>query len=132
MEGRTYVPAVRGWQVAVDNLATVPVVALGLGSVAGLGAARMAASHYSLLVQDSAQMFVAGPPVVARVDDPIEKNDLGGSDIHARTAPSMTRSPAKPRLLPRPAGFCPTCRPLSTICRRVIRQKTTATAARIG
>ena len=39
MAGRTYIPAVRGWDVVVDNLSTVPVVALALGSVAGLGAA---------------------------------------------------------------------------------------------
>jgi acetyl-CoA carboxylase carboxyltransferase component len=62
----------------------VPVVALALGSVAGLGAARVAASHYSLMVKETSQMFVAGPPVVARVDAPIGKNELGGSDIHTR------------------------------------------------
>src|SRR5216683_2394073 len=33
------------------NLGQVPVVALGLGSVAGLGAARMAASHYSIMTK---------------------------------------------------------------------------------
>jgi len=84
MEGRTYVPAVRGWNVVIDNLSTAPVVALGLGSVAGLGAARVAASHYSVLVRETAQMFVAGPPVVARVGEQLEKNELGGSDIHSR------------------------------------------------
>ncbi len=84
MEGRTYVPAVRGWDVVMDNLSTVPVVALALGSVAGLGAARVAASHYSVMVKETSQMFVAGPPVVARVAEEISKNDLGGSDIHTR------------------------------------------------
>src|SRR6185295_9434420 len=34
-------------QVAL-NMGRIPVVALGLGSVAGLGAARLAGSHYSL------------------------------------------------------------------------------------
>ena len=34
-----------------DNLAEVPVVGLGLGSVAGLGAARLAASHYSVMTK---------------------------------------------------------------------------------
>ena len=29
-------------------------------------------------------MFVAGPPVVARIGEPIGKNELGGSDIHTR------------------------------------------------
>ena len=42
------------------NLATVPVVSLGLGPVAGFGAAKVVASHYSLLVRGQSQMFVAG------------------------------------------------------------------------
>ena len=84
MEGRTYVPAVRGWNFVIDNLSTVPVVALALGSVAGLGAARVAASHYSVMVKETSQMFVAGPPVVARVGQNLSKNELGGSDIHTR------------------------------------------------
>ena len=46
------------------NLGRVPVVALGLGSVAGLGAARMAASHYSVMTKETSALFVAGPPVV--------------------------------------------------------------------
>jgi acetyl-CoA carboxylase carboxyltransferase component len=62
----------------------VPVVALGLGSVAGLGAARLVTSHYSLLVAGSAQMFIAGPPVVARIGETLTKEELGGSEIHAR------------------------------------------------
>ena len=58
---------VRGFYCMTANLAQVPVVALGLGSVAGLGAARLVASHYSIMTKSSA-MFVAGPPVVARVE----------------------------------------------------------------
>lgn len=68
----------------VDNLAKVPVVALALGSTAGLGAARVAASHYSVMVKETSQMFVAGPPVVARTGETLTKNELGGSDIHTR------------------------------------------------
>ena len=83
-EGRTYIPAVRGWEVVVDNLSNVPVVGLALGSTAGLGAARVAASHYSVMVKETSQMFVAGPPVVARVGETLSKNELGGSDIHTR------------------------------------------------
>jgi acetyl-CoA carboxylase carboxyltransferase component len=84
IEGRTLLPSIPMWQLCVDNLSQVPVVALALGSVAGLGAARVAASHYSVIVKDSAQMFVAGPPVVARVGETLDKNELGGSDIHTR------------------------------------------------
>src|SRR5205807_197562 len=43
------------------NLGRVPVVALGLGSVAGLGAARMAASHYSVMTKQPSRWFVARP-----------------------------------------------------------------------
>jgi acetyl-CoA carboxylase carboxyltransferase component len=81
---RTYVPMNPGWEIAVDNLAQVPVVALGLGPVAGLGAARLVTSHYSLLVEGLAQMFVAGPPVVKRVGQDLTKEELGGASIHAR------------------------------------------------
>jgi acetyl-CoA carboxylase carboxyltransferase component len=48
-------------------MGVVPVVALALGSVAGLGAARLASSHYSLMVEGISHMFIAGPPVVARL-----------------------------------------------------------------
>jgi len=47
--GHTYVPANPGWDYVVDNLSTVPVVAAGLGPVAGLGAARLCAAHLSVL-----------------------------------------------------------------------------------
>ena len=57
------IPAGTGWS---PIMGTVPVVALGLGSVAGLGAARLVTSHYSLMVEGISHMFIAGPPVVAR------------------------------------------------------------------
>ncbi len=83
-DGRTYVPANPAWDLVVENLATVPVVALGLGSVAGLGAARLVTSHYSVMVRGISQMFIAGPPVVARLGEVLTKEELGGSEIHAR------------------------------------------------
>ncbi|QQS11333.1 MAG: methylmalonyl-CoA carboxyltransferase [Rhodospirillales bacterium] len=82
--GRTYVPRNPGWEEVVSNLSRVPVVALGLGSVAGLGAARLVTSHYSLMVKGTSQMFAAGPPVVARLGEPVTKEELGGTDIHCR------------------------------------------------
>ena len=74
----------RGFYYMTENLAHVPVVALGLGSVAGLGAARLASSHYSVMTKKSA-MFVAGPPVVARLGQPLEKTELGGWEIQTRS-----------------------------------------------
>jgi acetyl-CoA carboxylase carboxyltransferase component len=73
-----------GYQYLADNLGTVPVVALGLGSVAGLGAARLAASHYSIMTKSTSAMFVAGPPVVARVGPTLEKKELGGWEVQCR------------------------------------------------
>jgi acetyl-CoA carboxylase carboxyltransferase component len=73
----------RSYWYTLANMAQVPVVGLGLGSVAGLGAARLAASHYSVMTKNSA-MFVAGPPVVARLGQSLDKKELGGSDIQTR------------------------------------------------
>ncbi len=73
----------RWYRFTTENLSRVPVVALGLGSVAGLGAARLAASHYSIMTKKSA-MFVAGPPVVKRLGQDLSKEDLGGADIQTR------------------------------------------------
>lgn len=83
--GRTYVPANPGWDVVVDNLGRVPVVAACLGPVAGLGAARVVSAHFSVMVRDSSQLFVAGPPVVRHgMGREVTKEDLGGWEIHVR------------------------------------------------
>jgi len=74
----------RGFYKMTANLSEVPVVGLGLGSVAGLGAARLAASHFSVMTRNSA-MFVAGPPLVARLGQALSKQELGGADIQTRS-----------------------------------------------
>jgi acetyl-CoA carboxylase carboxyltransferase component len=82
--GRANVPAVEGWDQVVRNMGTIPRVALGLGSVAGLGAAHLAAAHYSVMIKDRSAMFVAGPPVVERLGQKLTKNELGGWQIQLR------------------------------------------------
>ena len=93
MIGATYIPAVHMWGEVVKNLDTVPVVALSLGPTAGLGAARIAASHYSVMVRGLSQIFAAGPAVVDAIGDNWKggaatheeaKEALGGSEIHTR------------------------------------------------
>lgn len=81
--GRPNLPGGVGtkYDLMLQNLSYIPVVALGLGSVAGLGAARLAASHYSVMVKDSSAMFVAGPPVVASLGEDLDKQALGGWQI---------------------------------------------------
>jgi acetyl-CoA carboxylase carboxyltransferase component len=81
--GRTYVPGNPGWDLVVAMMSEVPVVAAALGPVAGLGAARVAHSHFSVMVRGVSQVFVAGPPVVERAfGTPVGKEELGGVDIH--------------------------------------------------
>ena len=83
--GFTYVPFLPGMEVAIDNLATVPVVGAALGPVAGLGAARVVASHFSVIVRGTSQLFVAGPPVVtAAMGESPDKETLGGSRAQTR------------------------------------------------
>ena len=84
MDARTYIPGNPGWNWVVDNLSTIPVIALALGPVAGLGAARAVTSHFSIMVEGLSQMFVAGPPVVKRVGEDLTKEELGGSKIHSK------------------------------------------------
>ena len=56
-----------------------------LGSVVGIGAAKAVLGHFSVMVRDIAQLFVAGPPVVSHaMGYDITKEDLGGWHIHCR------------------------------------------------
>ncbi len=83
--GHTYVPFIPGWELAVENLSRVPVVAAALGPVAGLGAARVVAAHFSVIVTGGAQLFVAGPPVVAAaMGETPDKEELGGARAQTR------------------------------------------------
>ncbi len=92
---RSYVPYNPDWDVSVELLSTVPVVAAALGPVAGLGAARVAASHFSVMVKDTSQLFVAGPPVVRRaLGRDVSKEDLGGAQIHARASGAVDNEAA--------------------------------------
>ena len=66
-------------------LGEVPVASAALGPVAGMPAARLVASHFSVMIED-AQVLIAGPKVVARaLDENLTKEELGGADVHARS-----------------------------------------------
>jgi len=83
--GFTYVPPLPGFELLVANLSRVPVAAAALGPVAGLGAARVVMSHFSVIVRNTAQLFVAGPPVVAAaMGESPDKETLGGSRAQTR------------------------------------------------
>jgi acetyl-CoA carboxylase carboxyltransferase component len=81
--GRTYIPQLRGWETIVGHLSIAPSVSLALGSVAGIGAARVASAHYSVIVRETAQMMIAGPALVEQASlGDHGKEELGHADIH--------------------------------------------------
>ena len=84
--GFSYVPPLPGFDLVVRNLSIVPVVAAALGPAAGLGAARVVCSHFSVIGKGTAQLFVAGPPVVAMagMGEAPDKEELGGARLQAR------------------------------------------------
>lgn len=83
LAGRTFIPRLKGWELVVQHLSVAPSVALALGSVAGIGAARVATSHYSVIVRDTAQMMIAGPALVEWAGlGKVSKEELGASAIH--------------------------------------------------
>lgn len=65
----------------------VPVASAALGPVAGFPAARFAASHFSVMTRETAQLLIAGPALVERaLNIKISKEDLGGASVHIRNA----------------------------------------------
>jgi acetyl-CoA carboxylase carboxyltransferase component len=84
--GATKIPEYTSWPAA-QIMSVVPVVGVALGACVGLGALKVLASHFSVMVRDQAQVFAAGPPVVKQaygVD--IDKNDLGGYRVQRKSA----------------------------------------------
>ena len=81
--GGSYLPGHLGSTMYTEQLSTIPVVNLLLGSVVGIGAAKAVLGHFSVMVRDIAQLFVAGPPVVTHaMGYDITKEELGGWHIH--------------------------------------------------
>lgn len=81
-QGRTKIPGYVLWPLT-GLLGRVPCVGIAMGSCAGLAALRVAASHFSIMVRGTSQVFAGGPPVVKRaLGVAITKEDLGGYEIH--------------------------------------------------
>jgi acetyl/propionyl-CoA carboxylase alpha subunit/acetyl-CoA carboxylase carboxyltransferase component len=83
--GGSFLPGHLGSSMFAEQLGSVPVVNMLLGSVVGIGAAKAVLGHFSVMVRDIAQLFVAGPPVVAHaMGYDITKEDLGDWRVHCR------------------------------------------------
>ena len=69
-----------------DILETAPVVSAAVGAVAGLPAARLVASHFTVMTRNTSQVLVAGPAVVERaLGEKLSKEELGGPQVHLRS-----------------------------------------------
>jgi acetyl-CoA carboxylase carboxyltransferase component len=78
-------PQHQGGDSFAKQLASVPVVTMLLGSVVGIGAAKAMVAHFTVMVKDISQLFVAGPPVVkVTMNYDITKEELGNWEIHCR------------------------------------------------
>ena len=65
-----------------QTMGIVPVATAALGPVAGLPAARLVASHFSVMTQNAA-LLIAGPQVVKRaLGHELTKEELGGPQVH--------------------------------------------------
>ena len=83
--GGSFLPGHLGSAMYTQQLATVPVVNMLLGSVVGIGAAKAVLGHFSVMVRDIAQLFVAGPPVVKHaMGYDITKEELGDWRVHCK------------------------------------------------
>ena len=63
----------------------VPVASAALGAVAGFPAARLAASHFSVMTRGTSQVLIGGPALVERaLGEVLTKEELGGPAVHLR------------------------------------------------
>jgi acetyl-CoA carboxylase carboxyltransferase component len=70
----------------MQAMATAPVVSAAVGAVAGFPAARLVASHLSIMTRHTAQILIAGPAVVERaIGESLTKEELGGAPIHTKS-----------------------------------------------
>ena len=73
-------------QVLLQARSSVPMVSAALGPVAGFAAARLVASHFSVMTKDTAQVLTGGPVLVQRATgEKVSKEELGGAAVHGRS-----------------------------------------------
>ena len=81
-------------------MATVPVATAAMGAVAGLPAARLVSSHFSVMSKSTAQVLIAGPAVVERaMGEKLTKDELGGAQVHTKNGTVDNASEDEPDAL---------------------------------
>lgn len=67
-------------------MAQAPVVSAALGAVAGMPAARLVASHLTLMTSTTSQVLIGGPALVERaLRITLTKEQLGGPEVHLKS-----------------------------------------------
>ncbi len=75
-------PPPMNW-LALQALAQIPVACAALGPCAGFPAARLAASHFSVMTATGAVVLTGGPALVERATGELKsKEELGGAAVH--------------------------------------------------
>lgn len=73
-------------QVIAEAMNKIPIASAALGPVAGLPAARLVASHFTVMTRKTAQVLIAGPAVVERaLGVSLSKEQLGGPEVHLKS-----------------------------------------------
>ena len=83
-QGYSSIPDFPALETTINLMAEVPVISAVLGPAAGWVAIMATLSHWSIMTKKTAQLFVAGPPLVERaLGVKVSKEDLGGYKVHA-------------------------------------------------
>ncbi len=81
-------------------LGQVPVASAALGPVAGFPAARLVASHFSVMVEGTSQVLIGGPQLVKRaLGEDLTKEELGGAAVHLKNGVVDNAAPTEEEAL---------------------------------
>ena len=80
--GYSKITSMPGFHQSVKMLDEIPVAAACLGPAVGLGAAKAATAHFTVMPKNGS-LFAAGPPVVIpATHEDLSKTQLGGPAVH--------------------------------------------------
>ena len=87
-QAEIFVPGGAGFRhIAQRSAARLPTVSLVFGSCTAGGAYIPGMSDYTVMVQQAAFMYLAGPPLVKMaLGEIVDDERLGGAEMHARTS----------------------------------------------
>jgi acyl-CoA carboxylase subunit beta len=87
-QSKIFVPGGRGFRdLTRRSRERIPTICLVFGSSTAGGAYIPGMSDYIVMVQNQAQVYLAGPPLVKMATgEEVDHEELGGAEMHARTS----------------------------------------------